>query len=109
MEATARVATADRPSGFKSPLRLLLSFFRRSRDQWKAKATSRRTKIKNLEHKVRDIDDSRTNWKDKAQQLEADKKALEERLRVVEAEREQLRAQLAEHEAKKKTSRPVVR
>jgi septal ring factor EnvC (AmiA/AmiB activator) len=108
MEATARVATADRPSGFKSPLRLLLSFFRKSRDQWKAKATRRRAKIKNLEHKVRDIDDSRTNWKHKAQQLEADKKALEERLRVVEAEREQLRAQLEEHEAKK-ASRPVVR
>jgi len=87
--------------GFKSPIRLLTRFFRKSQQKWKKKALERRAKIKGLEHKVREIDTSRAGWKNKAQQLEADKKSLEERLRQVEAERARVQAQMEELASKK--------
>lgn len=101
MEAAAREALSEELHGFKSPRRLLLRFFRKSQQKWKEKAKQRRGKIKDLEHKVRDIEESRSNWKNKTQQLDAEKKALEERLRVAEAERRQLQARLEELESKK--------
>jgi chromosome segregation ATPase len=101
MEATGQEASSARRCGFKSPLRLLLRFFRKSRDQWKDKAIERRAKLKDLEDKVRDIDRSRAGWKSKAQQLGAAQKALEERVRVLEDERAQLRAKIEELESKK--------
>ncbi len=100
MEATDQEAS-ERQGSFRSPSRLLVRFFRKSQQKWKEKAKQRRAKIKDLEHKVRDIDQSRAGWKRKAQQLDADKKTLEERLRVAEAEREQLQAKLAELGSKK--------
>jgi septal ring factor EnvC (AmiA/AmiB activator) len=101
MEATGPIASTEQQGSFKSPLRLLLRFFHNSRDKWRAKSIQRRAKIKNLEHKVRDLDKSRAAWKDKAQQEATANKALQERLRAVEAERDQLRAQREELESKK--------
>jgi chromosome segregation ATPase len=94
-------APAEAQDGFKSPVRMLVRFFRTSQQKWKKKALERRAKIKSFEHKVRDIDTSRTNWKNKAQQLEADKKSLEERLREAEAARMRLQAKVEEFESKK--------
>lgn len=108
MAATSAEASLEPQSGFKSPMRILVRFFNKSRLQWKVKAMDRRAEIKDLEHKVRHLDQSRTNWKGKAQQLDADKKALAERLRIVEAERARLQATIEEH-ASKKAPRPVVR
>jgi septal ring factor EnvC (AmiA/AmiB activator) len=108
MEATSQEGWPEVKGGFKSPLRLLLRFFRKSQQQWKDKAIERRAKIKDLEHKVRDIDKSRAGWRSKAQQLDAAQKTLAERLRVVEAERDHLQAQVEEL-ASKKAQRPVVR
>jgi hypothetical protein len=112
MEAASMEAARERTAGgteetFKSPVRLLVRFFRKSRQRWKQKALRRRAKMKNLEHKVRDIDTSRTNWKNKAEQLKIANQALEERLRVSQAERERLQGQLQEF-ASKKARRPVV-
>jgi len=92
---------SSEPNCFKSPRHLLLRFFRRSQQKWKEKAKQRRKKIKDLEHKVRDLCESRANWKNKTQQVDAEKEALQERLRVAEAEREQLRARVEELESKK--------
>jgi|SRR6266853_1145846 len=108
MEAANRGAAATTRGTFKSPLRLLVRFFRKSQQLWKQKALQRRAKINDLQHKVRDKDASRACWKTKAQQLEAAKKVLEERLCVVEAERERLQGQVKELESKK-ARRPVVR
>jgi septal ring factor EnvC (AmiA/AmiB activator) len=108
MDATRQDGSPAVPSGFKSPLRLLVRCFRKSQQQWKGKAVDRRAKIKDLEHRVRDIDKSRASWRSKAQQLDAAQKTLEERLRVVEAERDQLQAKVEELESKK-PPRPVVR
>lgn len=88
-------------SEFKSPARTLVRCFRKSQQNWKKKAVARRGKIKNLEHKVRDIDASRAGWKSKVQQLEADKQELAERLRAAEAERDRWQAKVEEHESKK--------
>ena len=88
-------------SAFKSPARTLVRCFRKSQQSWKKKALARRARIKNLEHKVRDIDASRAGWKSKAQQLEADKQELAERLRVAEAERDRWQAEVEEQESKK--------
>lgn len=101
MEALGQEGSSADVSGFKSPRHLLLRFFRKSQQQWKEKAKQRRERIKKLEHKVRDLDESRANWKSKVQQLDAEKKALEERVQVAEAEREDLRARLEQLEAKK--------
>jgi chromosome segregation ATPase len=84
-----------------SPGRLLLSHFRASRDNWRAKALLRSARIRNLEQKIRDLQDSRSNWKDKAVELRAAKLSLENRLREVELQRDQLQAQLADTLAKK--------
>jgi chromosome segregation ATPase len=108
MEATGQETSSAMRCEFKSPFRLLLQFFRRSRDQWKNKAIERRAKLRNLEDKVRDIDRSRAGWKSKAQQFGATQKAFEERLRVLEEERAQLLAKIEELESKK-ARRPVVR
>jgi septal ring factor EnvC (AmiA/AmiB activator) len=101
MEVPDQSSRTGKDDRFKSPVRLLLNFFLKSRDRWRDKAIQRRTKIKNLEHKMRDIDDSRANWKSKAEQSEADQQALQERLRIVEAERDELRAKLEELQSKK--------
>jgi chromosome segregation ATPase len=86
---------------FKSPVRALVRFFRKSQQKWKKKALTRRAKIKDLQHKVRDIDASRTGWKSKVEQLESAKEDLAERLRVAEAERVRLQAKVQEYESKK--------
>ena len=107
MEATSQkvppgAGTASDAQGiFKSPIRLLVRFFRKSQQQWRKKAIDQRAKIKSLEHKVRDLDKSRACWKNKAQQLEEDMKALEDRVRVGEAERAQLQVKIEELESKK--------
>jgi predicted nuclease with TOPRIM domain len=92
---------AEVEGGFKSPVRMLARFFRNSQQKWKKKAIERRAKIKDLHHKLRDIDTSRTGWRNKAQQWDRDKKSLEERLRGVESERARLQARVEELESKK--------
>jgi chromosome segregation ATPase len=92
---------SESKGAFKSPVRTLARFFRKSQQKWKKKALTRRARIKDLQHKVRDIDASRTGWKSKVQQLESDKEELAERLRVAEAERARLQAKVEEYESKK--------
>lgn len=108
MEAAIQEGSSEGQGSFRSPLRLLVRFFRKSQQGWKTKAIERRAKIKELEHKVRDIEKSRANWRNKAQQGASVQKTLEERLRVIEAERDRLQAKVEELESKK-APRPVVR
>ena len=92
---------SESKDAFKSPVRILVRYFRKSQQKWKKKALTRRAKIKDLQHKVRDIDASRTGWKSKVRQLESDKEELAERLRVAEVERARLQAKVEECESKK--------
>jgi hypothetical protein len=65
---------------FKSPQYKLVSFFRRSRDGWKAKAQQRKVRIKRLTNKVVAVRVSREKWKEKARAGEARIAELEKEL-----------------------------
>jgi len=52
---------------YKSPLRKLAEFFRKSRDRWKAKYQRLKRRMKKEENQVRAVERSRAVWRDKAQ------------------------------------------
>ncbi len=64
-------------------------------------ALSRSARIKTLEQKIRDLQDSRSSWKDQAIELRATNLALRDRLEQLELQRDQLQAQLADSLSKK--------
>ena len=66
-------------SEYTSPLKTLVVFFRRSRDNWKAKCQQAREQNKLLKNQVRAVERSREHWKDVAREQSA---------RIVELERE---------------------
>src|SRR5271168_152184 len=55
---------------FRSPKRTLAHAFRLSRDRWKKKATERRTQLRALKVRLRDVQTSRLLWKKKALHLQ---------------------------------------
>lgn len=55
---------------YKSPLRKLVRFFERSRDQWKAKCMEAKATAKGLKHRVRYLEQSKEEWQTKAKELE---------------------------------------
>jgi len=55
---------------YKSPLRKLVRFFEKSRDQWKAKCLEAKATAKGLKHRIRYLEQSRAEWKTKAKELE---------------------------------------
>ena len=62
---------------YRSPVRKLLRFFERSRNGWKEKCLTAKTRLKRLHNRVRQLEASRDRWKQRAQQME-------ERLRRME-------------------------
>jgi hypothetical protein len=55
---------------FKSPVRKLVKFFRKSRDGWKAKCQEAKTLNKRLATQVRAVQRSRDAWRRKAESAE---------------------------------------
>ena len=55
---------------YKSPLRKLVRFFQKSRDQWKAKCLDAKATAKKLKHRIRYLEQSKVEWKTKAKELE---------------------------------------
>ena len=55
---------------YKSPTRKLVRFFKRSRDQWKAKCLEVKSTTKGLRHRIRYLEQSKAQWKTKAKELE---------------------------------------
>ncbi len=66
---------------FKSSVSRLVRIFKKSRDQWKQRASEKQKKIRSLEIRVRDLSQSRDKWKQRA-------KASERELRKIEREQE---------------------
>ena len=62
---------ASNASTYKSPIRKLVSFFRRSRDGWRAKAEDRNLRIKWLRNQIAALKESRRKWKEKARGYQA--------------------------------------
>jgi hypothetical protein len=79
-------ATTDKI--YTSPVRKLVRFFEKSRDQWKAKCRAAKASLKRLKRRVRVLEESRARWKQRAQELAA-------QLHQQEAEARQLQAELA--------------
>jgi len=53
-----------RGNEFRSPVRVLASFFRKSRDQWKRKYVDAKTELKRFKVRVSDVSKSRDAWKE---------------------------------------------
>ncbi len=92
------MSTQPRNQGYKSPLRKLVPFFKKSRDQWKAKFQESKVKLERLRNRVRFLERSKSEWKAEAQELRHKNKRLE-------SENAKLKIQLAEKVKKKRRSR----
>ena len=55
---------------YKSPVRKLVPFFKRSRNQWKAKCQEAKYKVKLLKNKIRYMDKSKEKFKMRVKELE---------------------------------------
>ncbi len=55
---------------YKSPIKKLVRFFEKSRDQWKAKCLEAKATAKGLQHRIRYLEQSKVEWKTKAKELE---------------------------------------
>lgn len=53
-------------SSYRSPLRKLLRFFRKSRDQWKGKCQAAKQENKSLKIRLAKMTESRNRWKARA-------------------------------------------
>lgn len=60
------------PLSYRSPLRKLLRFFERSRDQWKEKCQKAKRENNSLKVRLAAMKESRDRWKAKAKELEED-------------------------------------
>ena len=65
---------------YKSRLRLLLEFFRRSRDNWKRKCQEAKATLKLAKNQNRAVQKSRAKWKAQAKELEAELRRVREEL-----------------------------
>ena len=70
------VVPSNDVSELQSPLRILVRFFRRSRDKWKQKCSAVKSDIKRFQNQAADARRSRESWKTKAQLLEAEVRQL---------------------------------
>jgi chromosome segregation ATPase len=81
----SQVVTTDDISTLKSPMRTLVRFFRRSRDNWKQKYMDVKTEIKRFKNQAADARRSREQWKAKAESLQAETRRLESELAELRA------------------------
>lgn len=65
---------------FRSPVKKLSQFFRRSRDGWKRKARAAKTRCKLLGNQVRAVERSRAAWRSKAQEASRQVQELQRQL-----------------------------
>jgi septal ring factor EnvC (AmiA/AmiB activator) len=86
--ATGKVRQAD-AAAFRSPQRVLVDWFRRSRDNWKSKYMELKNELKRFKVRVSDVEKSRRRWQEKA-------KASENELKALRAEFEALRRHVTE-------------
>ena len=76
----AQVVNTDDISLLKSPLRILVRSFRRSRDKWKQKDMGLKSEIKRFKNQAADARRSREQWKSKAEGLLAEVRRRESEL-----------------------------
>lgn len=89
---------------YKSPVRKLVRFFERSRDQWKAKCRAAKKMLKRLKNRVRFLEKSRARWKKRSEELEEEMDRLKSEQAELEKEIERLKQQAVEENLE--TGRP---
>jgi hypothetical protein len=67
-------------SDWKSPLRKLVQFFRRSRDGWKAKYLAKKERYKLIANQVRAVEKSRAKWRQTAEEAQQRVRQLQQEL-----------------------------
>jgi len=87
---------STQPKKFRSPTRVLVAFFQKSRDQWKQKYMSIKQELKRLKVRVYDVTKSREHWKQLAQEHQ-------EQVKELQGEVQELQSQLVDA---KKNDRP---
>lgn len=70
---TAKPVSSD----WKSPLRKLVRFFERSRDQWKNKHQKMKVEHKLMSNQVRAVENSRERWAKKAKEAQRQVRRLQ--------------------------------
>jgi hypothetical protein len=68
---------------YKSRVKVLMEFFRRSRDKWKQKCKAVRADLKRANNRSRWLETNRDRWKAKARELEAELCALREEQKAI--------------------------
>lgn len=113
MDATIISETQPAPTGetqqadqgqrtFKSPRRVLLRSFLRSRERWKAKYMAQKPKLKRLRNRAADAQRARDQWRERAQTAAADAAQARAELAAAQAQLAAVQAQLAERTAAEK-------
>ena len=64
---------------YRSPQRILVRFFEKSRDQWKSKCLEAKTALRHFKNRAKWLESSRDQWKTRAQ-------TLAQRVQVLEAQ-----------------------
>ncbi len=72
---------------YSSPLRKLVVFFERSRDQWKQKCRDAKELVRSLSGRVRSLERSRDQWKQRAKQLQLQLQLTEQKAKHRPAQR----------------------
>jgi hypothetical protein len=75
--------------GFKSPQRILVRFFEKSRDGWKAKYQALRKERKRFQNQAADATRARDSWRQRAESSEAEVERLRLALTAARSERAQ--------------------
>jgi uncharacterized protein YdaU (DUF1376 family) len=75
-----QIVKSNDVSTLKSPPRILVRFFHRSRDNWKQKYMAVKAEIKRFKNQAADARRSRQQWKAKAQTFKAEALRLESEL-----------------------------
>ncbi len=75
------------PDEFRSPVKKLTKFFRRSRDGWKRKARTAKQQCKLLGNQVRAVERSRASWRTKALEAGQQLRQLQQELEALKRSR----------------------
>lgn len=68
---------------YKSRLKVLVEFFRRSRDSWKQKCKDVRAELKKANNRSRWLETNRDKWKARARELEAELRSIREEQKTI--------------------------
>ena len=79
---------------YKSPKRILLRFFEKSRDKWKDKCKEAKYQIKLLRNKIRYLEKNKTAFKNKVKGLESELLQMKDNEKRMADEIEQLKKKL---------------